>query len=529
MNKESRQPPDTGDPNTTPFVRFDMGALYPSTDIHGAAETVLKVYGTRPTAEVFKELVREGPVGGQYGVLRESTWFAVLQNFLIYNEAGATGVKDAEARCIEALSIMVHRPHEEAWPPLREYIIQNADDLSGWNASFKKLLAEKRDVFRGDDGNYYYVDGADQLVQIIGAKTTEETRLDYITDQLVFARGFLHQFVALFSLFAIADDFARNPGHYHRWIKASLPDPRYHGIGASWNFMHFDYSRTYRWRPSSNLCDPHWLVGDVLGQLTDTLELDHWMKHRDETKAEQEWLEDGCKFQMDYVVETALHIGIESCVYIRFEGKVIRWINGTPERDAVASISIKDIRDHKDEDEKLNRFFTLLAWDHRQPVRTTFGVGGGRSPYPKVYSPRKAAGLLVDSTYLLPLSGKVRDKRQWLALALYREATNSSSTFYEFFCHWRILDLAIPGPADKQAWLEAVAIPKVGHQERLKEILVKHPYLEEYLRKVQLNAIKHVLCRELNPDNPEDLLAITKDSYVMEDIARLVMTDKLNL
>ena len=189
--------------------------MYPSNEIYQAAGTVLRGLEERAAPELFKELIRKGPVGGQYGTLRDSTWFAVLNRFLKYHSAAAANQAKAEAHCIEALRIMVRRPHEEAWLALREFILCKIDDLSGWDASFNRRIAEERQVFRGEDGNYYYHEKSGELIQIVGAKTTDETRMDFISNQLVFSTGFLHQFISLFSLFAIADDFDRNPNQYH--------------------------------------------------------------------------------------------------------------------------------------------------------------------------------------------------------------------------------------------------------------------------------------------------------------------------
>lgn len=520
---------DGGDPNKTPFVRFDVGTVYPPNNLYDCSAIVLERLKITPASEVFKDLVVRGPIGGNYGVLPDATWFAILNNFFWYHNEHHTGFGNADARCKEALQIMTARPHAAAWGLLRDFLIANADDLSGWNGSFQKDMAEKYNIFRGEDGNYYYTEGADELIQIIGAKTASETKLDYITDQLRFSSAFLHQFISLFSLFAISDDFNCHPEQYHRWVKASLPSPDYRPISASWQFLHFDYSRTYIWRPHSNLCDPYWLAGDILGKLTDTLEIDHWLKHRDYTAADQEWLNDGCKFQMDYVLQTTIQIGRTDSVYIPFEGKVIRWVNGTPERDAIASISVADLNNHVAEDNKLNRLLTLLVWDNHQPILKAWGSGGGRSPYPKVYSPKKSIGLLVDPAFLFVNLDKPRSEIQWLALALYREAQNSSSPFYEYFCYWKILDRVFPKQPDKKSWLETVAVPKLNYLDHFKDIIAKQADIEEYFRKMRLNAIKHVMRAPLSPDSPSDLLAITKDAFVMEHIAKLAMEEQLKL
>ncbi|MDR5730644.1 MAG: hypothetical protein RB191_24810, partial [Terriglobia bacterium] len=73
MGKSLSPPPDIGDPEKTPFVRFDPNTMYPSNEIYQAAETVLEGLENCAAPELFKKLIRKGAVGGQYGILRDST------------------------------------------------------------------------------------------------------------------------------------------------------------------------------------------------------------------------------------------------------------------------------------------------------------------------------------------------------------------------------------------------------------------------------------------------------------------------
>ena len=63
----------------------------------------------------------------------------------------------------------------------------------------------------------------------------------------------------------------------------------------------------------------------------------------------------------------------------------------------------------------------------------------------------------------------------------------------------------------------------------MSEILAQHSNLETYLREVKVNGIKHAIKMTVDPDSPEDQLATAKDNRLMEQIARLAMTDKLGL
>jgi hypothetical protein len=372
MIRRPRPEHDLGNPGETPFVRFDLGgAMYPSNTIYSDAEALLKQLeeDQRPLA-ILEQLIREGPVGGQYGVLRESTWFDLFQRFLTYRFDVTKDKVAAEKHCINALRIMCRRPHKDAWPLLREFIISRVDELSGWSDSLQ-FHAEAPDAL--EDGDVQYDDQFHQPIQILG---TKEMRIDFITTQLVSQTGFLHQFVAMFSVFAIADDYDNNPHDYHKWLKAMIPGRRSHSVEITWDFMYFKYSRSYIWRPRSPFCDPKWLAGDILGLLADTLEVDHRLISHNPTNIDQDWLQDGHKFQVDYALETKLQLGKDACIFIPFEGKILRWINATPEADATVSVSVSDLKDHRVENEMVLRFLSLLAWDNRLAARVrSFGTG----------------------------------------------------------------------------------------------------------------------------------------------------------
>jgi hypothetical protein len=232
---------------------------------------------------------------------------------------------------------------------------------------------------------------------------------------------------------------------------------------------------------------------------------------------------------MDYALETNLQIGRDACAHVAFDGKIMRWINATPECDATLSISVASLKDHRVENEIVSRFLSLLAWDHDQAVRIKFAAGGGRTPYSKAFSSRGPEVFRVDPVFSKHLFTRKLNKHQRLALGIYREAMNASSTFYEFLSYYKILELALPTASVRRKWLGTIAVPRLSYLGRLKEILSQHSDLELYLREQKLNGIKHAIKMTINTDSPDDQLATNKDNLLMEQIARLVMREKLDL
>jgi hypothetical protein len=121
--------------------------------------------------------------------------------------------------------------------------------------------------------------------------------------------------------------------------------------------MQFERTRSIRWRPLCNFCDPDWLAGDLLARITDTIDQNSWQERVDKQQGRPNRLDEGCAWQLDYVLDSNLAIGKEEEVYFTFEGRIFRWINGTPEAKAIISIGVKNLNEHRAEDESLNRLF----------------------------------------------------------------------------------------------------------------------------------------------------------------------------
>jgi len=65
--------------------------------------------------------------------------------------------------------------------------------------------------------------------------------------------------------------------------------------------------------------------------------------------------------------------------------------------------------------------------------------------------------------------------------------------------------------------------------EVLNDVLAKHSDLEHYLREIKVNGIKHSIKKTVDTDNPLHQISTAKDNYLMEEIAKLAMRDRLGL
>jgi hypothetical protein len=520
-----------GDPEVTPFVRYDHGTpLYPPNSLYECAEIVLEKLKTQDVKSIFDQLIERGSYGGNYGVLRHSTWFAVLGSFFRYRVRDEPDASNWMEFCREGLKLMMPRPHQSAWSDLKQFITRNIDDITGWAKSWQRVDSEHLKIFSAPNGNYYRCDESGILIQIIGTgpHTLEETRIDFATDQVLRSYGFAQQFLALFALFSITDDFKSNRSAYPPAMKAQITGMDHGRVGHGWHFTFYDRTRSFRWRPNSNLCDPYWLGSDLLASMTDTLQVDHYRKLIDSRTADDIWMGHPSKYQIDYVIDSSIQIGSQEEVYLDFEGLQVRWMNGTPERNAVVSILVNDTNRHDEEEQKFNRLLTAMVWEHKHPIRVLWGVRGTKKPFPVAYGPRMARGVQVDPQSAWNDYRKPKTDPQWLALALYREALNSESKFYAFFSYYKIFDVIFPKPKDKENWINNVAPAQTWEKKRVEEIRKTNPDLEAYLRQEQLNAIKHVMKKpSLNPDDPSHQRSIASDLPLIKDLARLAIETKL--
>ena len=501
--------------------------VYPPNTIYDAANTALLAAREKLLQAVLKELAKVGDVGGTWAVLPEGWWYHFLLMYMNYFANNFSDTAEMEKSAIEVLKLMTKEPPESAWHDVVAHITGDIDNLSGWAKCWVRESAERRNVFKGEDGNYYFNDHDGTLVQIIGAKTTPETRLDFITDQVLRSYGCFHQVFNVFSALAIAHEFRRDPSLFPLSMKAVFVEPRFRDTSHRWQLMQYQRTRSIRWRPVSNFCDPDWLAGDLLARITDTLDRNLWQETIERQRNEPNCLDEDCPCQLDYVLDSNLKIGTEEQIYFPFEGRTFRWINGTAETKAVISIGVKNINDHRTEDELLNRLLSVLVWEHGQPIVKESGVGGPRRPIPLIWGPRMSIGLQVDPRYLFRDTGGYSEER-WLALALFKEGFNSRSVFYRFLNFWKIVELAIKDKNARWAWINTKA-PHLGLQrERVQEIVKTNPNIAEYLDYSGRCAIAHIFRDPIiNPDDRDDYIRISQDVRVVEDLARAAVEEFL--
>ena len=509
----------------TPFVIYDSGTpRWIANTIYDSADSTIEMFTKRSPDDAFVDLRGRTQLVPHrlHDADSSAVWMTYFELFLT-RQGDDTPTLAAR---LDMLRCMTQKPPEKAWASLREYMLSNVDELSGWTASHFRVLSEREQVFRRDDGLYYRYLEDGTLCQVIGAKTLHETRLDFITTQVLWKYGNIRQSLELFSWFAISVDFEQNSAAYPKSMKASLWEPKWRRLQHDWLLHHWDRTRTVKWRPNSNLCDPDWLAADLLGHVTDTLKIDGWQRRIAPSLENPTMFSEQYDRQLDCVLDCHLRIGSEDEFMFDFCGRQYRWLNGSPEADTVISVAMKKDEDSAKVEEELNHLLTVLSWEHSIAIarRTGSGIISARRPLPWTSGVRSSMGLMVEPQWLFRTDVSKLSPEKWLAMALFREALNARSVFYEFLNYWKAIEVAFPRVPIRRTWIDSTVDKLHFERERIKEIKTLNASVADYLYSDSRCAIAHVGHDPfVNPDASEDSRRLARDAHIVKDLAKLAI------
>ena len=106
-------------------------------------------------------------------------------------------------------------------------------------------------------------------------------------------------------------------------------------------------------------------------------------------------------------------------------------------------------------------------------------------------------------------------------MALFREALNARSVFYEFLNYWKAIEVAFPQVPARIAWIDSTVEKLHFERERIAEIKSSNASVADYLYSDSRCAIAHV-GREpfVNPDASEDSRRLARDAHIVKDLAK---------
>lgn len=495
--------------------------------------------GTRVDIEVnpFEDLrhflSRRGDQGFPLGTLRNlirreiwdqwprpdarSTWFALLEEFFkIHREEVRERVWPAQLRVLDRLA--PGGLPEEIWGGVLEVLLEDLAQLTGWEFSLARDFASQWPVERAENGTYYREENGERI-QIIGARTLPETRLEYMIDDCLRKYGHVGQICRWVALFCLQADFQRHPDRYPETIRVTLPEDSY----LQWSWYHLNPIRSLRvpWRPPDRHSDPDSLAIDVIARYSQRNPLPLPAQAPERRVAHQEFTR-----QYELAVDTDLRLGDDDEALIVYRGKQIRWINGTRAFCPLVIVGVRD-NDAAEERQLVEEFLSIVCFETDIPLAPVMSVIGPRKATPTVVQPRKLADHVYPANLRLDI-GRPLTADRCLALALYRDGISSRSSYYQFLSLYKVLQIRLPGDR-VAAWINAHADDNMPSVTRVRELRAQGVTdLATYLYENGRNAIAHVE-REprVNPDDLETKMRIGQDLPIVRDLARTKIESEL--
>ena len=228
-------------------------------------------------------------------------------------------------------------------------------------------------------------------------------------------------------------------------------------------------------------------------------------------------------------------------VAIVFEGHEFIWhppmrreIDGEIEDfGPMVSVLVAGVEDSPVVMEALQRFFSAIAFRFGEPVEDVIhgGVGGDDPWNPHGARTQRyfAATHVLDAPCGITV---VPDEALWLALALYREGVNATSSIYRCLCFKNVLDAVFnveretvrPGVVTDEAKARDEFInSRAGLFAEWHKVAPPASDWGTYFRDEIRNAAAHVVRAEgkrvLNPDRPRERVLLQHDASVLLNLA----------
>lgn len=532
----------------TPFIRFRHGTrLDIKPNVQESIIEFLRGY-KKQGEQVFRGLIKDIADGSGGGIHPDSTWHRAIEElFETYRDRVSLSRENAIVAVVKILEVLANDSDPEiTWDEASKRIEDNLEILSGWEYSHIKRFGEQDKVKRDTDGTYYMEENG-QRVEVIGTKTLEENKFYYINDDIVRDYGSVGSLLKLIEVLFISLDFRANPQHYRKELSYALSEADHN----TW-FLHgrWRVETSYElipisWHPRSCYTDIKWLKSEVITLLAKKCRVEqeaipHIPSTDDNLSRWQEAFQ-GYALQYEVAYETDIILGSEPFrsspeeLYIDFEGRKLRWINGTKYIYPSLIIPAKDDT-YEEEREIARRFISALVFSEKYLIREITNVAGPKRFAPFIRQSRSNIFIGISGD-ILSLLDRKRSEREWQALSYYKEAVNSESIYYQFLCYYKTIRLAFLNPANNQEdigrtdqWIDSQA-PKLNIAPLLARLASQGKTIGAYLRhEGGRNAIAHVGTLIGNhptivPDNPEDRRKIQEVLPIVRELATKVIED----
>lgn len=483
--------------------------------------------------EVLSNLITSTNDDMGKGVSIDSTWFRIMEECYSIFKTDLSKNKFKYVLINELFSLLlIDKDIKDRWTDIKAYILTNINHFSMWEYSYNKIFAENKNIQRQEDGTYIEYN-KDKIFGIIGAKSLEEEKFDYIMSATLDNYGSIYNLLKFIAIVFVTVDFINDPDQYPKSLNIRLPESDSTCWFLRWEW---DVERLYGysksgWRPSNNHCDPEWLVSDILASYSEETiskrENKKFDLPSDEITKQYEVAFEGYPYQYACVVETDLIIEDKDEVYFDFKGKKIRWINGETYLQTVIVLPAKDLGNMEEEEIILNEFISSLVWETETPIRKLFQAGAAKRFLPIVSSAKNRGGINL-SMPMINFNGNNTNKKQVLALALYKEGINSKSVYYSFLNYYKIIELLFSGK--KEDIIRMInesrgTLISNGYSNRISEIEGLGKDLGHYIYHSCRCAVAHAgqIDETVNPDDIDHYKRINNDLPLIKEVAKNII------
>jgi len=532
----------------TPFIRFRHGnKLSIKDNIRDSIRIFLKAY-KKDSSMVFKVIIKDIADGSGWGIHSDSTWLRAIQElFELYKDWQSSEKEKALSVVIEILKILSRNTSiEDTWNAAIRKIERNLEVLSCWEFTHIKKFGEEYKILRDQGGTYFQIENG-KKVKVIGTKTIEENKFSFISDDINRDFGKIGALVKLIEMLFISLDFQKNSQFYRHELSYLMNESDHntwflHGV---WRVETAYELIPIGWHPRNCYTDANWLKSEAISILAKKCRVSNGavpkIPSTDDKISKWEEAFKGYPSQYEVACETDIIFGGANSdeIYFEFEGRKLRWINGTKYIYPSLIIPAKN-NNYEEERDISQKFISSLVFSEKYPIREYCTGGCPKRFSPLIRQPRSHMFLGIPKKVIISLTRK-RTKKQWQALSYYKEAVNSESNYYKFLCFYNTIKIAFLDPLTNQEdidktdkWIDGQAKKLSIPQVLLTALADQGKSLGAYLRhEGGRNAVSHVgTLRKGNyptivPDNIKDREKIRNLIPIVQELATIAIESGL--
>lgn len=493
--------------------------------------------------ELFRETILPINDGSGYGIHPDSTWeYCAREIFEMYERDNQPVSSSKRLALISLLKLISDRRSVKTkWNEIKTFVLDKIEELSFWD-EYSSHRPFFKHIKRDKKGNYYQMESGQKVI-VLGVKTQEEEKFEFIANDCAFRK--IKNILKLVALVDIADEYKYRPEDFSPDMVCVIPESDYSLFTLSWQWhipSRYDYY-PIGWRPRSCYSDTEWLSSDLVASYAAKA----GFTPPPETPIVNPEINSNTKSIFEnypYKLIIALKTGVVMVeeplgdkeiteAPFQFFGRTIIWQNGN--KFVYPNLIVPCVKeDMTDGMEIAHKFISLIVKQAGQPIVKITSIGLPASGTAGITQPRTFSSLGLQRRYVQTDLQENLSNNQWVAYALYKEGVNADSDFYAFLSFYKIVELAFKGRGGKiSSWIDS-NIDKITQSTDAKwkqEVLQKGETASAHLYTSDRCAIAHFQDDTrgvpTNPDDLNDLRKIQRDLPIARALANEIFNQNL--